>query len=83
MAFVPTGMKMGVGTSPWAVWKTPQRAWVLGSCAVMSKWNRLSGSSPGCGQAARSESSESVMLIPLVRGRGRRPLYDLELSHNA
>src|SRR2546428_2485344 len=26
LPFVPTGMKAGVGTSPWAVWRIPERA---------------------------------------------------------
>ncbi len=26
VAFVPTGMKAGVGMSPWAVWTVPARA---------------------------------------------------------
>jgi hypothetical protein len=34
--FVPTGMKAGVGTSPWAVRSTPARA--CPSSAVTVKW---------------------------------------------
>jgi hypothetical protein len=28
LARVPTGMKRGVSTMPWGVWKTPALAWV-------------------------------------------------------
>jgi adenosylcobinamide-GDP ribazoletransferase len=37
VARVPTGMNRGVVTTPWGVWKQPQRARVLRHWAVMSK----------------------------------------------
>ena len=37
VAAVPTGMKRGVSTTPWGVWKLPQRARVWGQRAVISK----------------------------------------------
>jgi len=37
VARVPTGMNRGVVTTPWGVWKQPQRARVRGQRAVMAK----------------------------------------------
>ncbi|GAB4210647.1 MAG: hypothetical protein OHK0012_01440 [Synechococcales cyanobacterium] len=37
MPTVPTGIKQGVGTSPWGVWKMPARAWVRGQVAKQVK----------------------------------------------
>jgi hypothetical protein len=38
VAAVPTGMKRGVSTTPWGVWKWPQRARLRGQWAVIEKW---------------------------------------------
>lgn len=37
LAKVPTGMKQGVGISPWGVMKYPARAWVLGQVPSQTK----------------------------------------------
>src|SRR5690242_6938325 len=37
VAWVPTGMKTGVSTSPWGVWRMPARARVTGHSARTSK----------------------------------------------
>ena len=39
VAAVPTGMKRGVSTTPWGVWKRPVRAWVWGQRCSSSNWN--------------------------------------------
>ena len=41
VASVPTGMKRGVVTTPWGVWKQPQRALVRVQRAVISKWKLI------------------------------------------
>jgi adenosylcobinamide-GDP ribazoletransferase len=54
VARVPTGMKRGVVTVPWGVWKQPQRARVRGQRAVISKekgGGKLIAPNPFCSDA--------------------------------
>ena len=48
VAFVPTGMKAGVGMSPWAVWTVPARAAPSAASSVkqVAEAHRISIASP-------------------------------------
>src|SRR5882757_6724754 len=66
VACVPTGMKTGVSIVPWAVWRRPARAWVIGHSAWSSKNMRRMGESGHYYYGPRMNGNEREYLEQVV-----------------
>ncbi len=66
VAAVPTGMKRGVSTTPWGVWKRPQRARVHRQRSVIAKENGVSMAPWWC-------CADATCRPPARRPKARRP----------